>query len=280
MYLPRDLPNASVLITVKTYPLPSVKYTELVCTAGLVDGEKWIRVYPISADLLKSSARVPKYSWVRMNLRRKESDFRPESYSPVLGVDEPIDIVSHIDTANAWASRRALVEREVFDSMEDLIALAKRQPPKSLGTIRPKEIVDLEIEPTSDQWKDEWLAQSNQGYMFALDEDRNPRRRGQVRKLPFNYYFRFATRGDTSLRRLMVTDWEIGALFWKCVEQTGGDQYAANELVRQKYLSEIAGKCDVLFFLGTTKAYHRRSRNPFLIVGVFYPPRNPQMTLL
>ncbi len=46
-YLPSQLPKARVLITVKTYPLPSRSYTELVCTAGLLNGEKWIRMYPI-----------------------------------------------------------------------------------------------------------------------------------------------------------------------------------------------------------------------------------------
>ncbi len=36
MYLPDELSNAHVLITVKTYPLPSSKYDELVCTAGVL----------------------------------------------------------------------------------------------------------------------------------------------------------------------------------------------------------------------------------------------------
>ena len=37
MYLPTELKNQKVLITVKTYPLPSSKYEELVCTAGLLE---------------------------------------------------------------------------------------------------------------------------------------------------------------------------------------------------------------------------------------------------
>jgi hypothetical protein len=34
-YLPDILENVKVLITVKTCPLPSNKYEELVCTAGV-----------------------------------------------------------------------------------------------------------------------------------------------------------------------------------------------------------------------------------------------------
>jgi hypothetical protein len=37
MYLPPEIPKARVLITVKTYPLPSGKYEELVCTAGVLE---------------------------------------------------------------------------------------------------------------------------------------------------------------------------------------------------------------------------------------------------
>ena len=36
-----------VLITVMTYPHPSVSYRELVCTAGITDNYNWVRLYPI-----------------------------------------------------------------------------------------------------------------------------------------------------------------------------------------------------------------------------------------
>jgi hypothetical protein len=46
-YLPDSLDQVKVLITVKTYPLPSNKYQELVCTAGVLEDGRWIRIYPI-----------------------------------------------------------------------------------------------------------------------------------------------------------------------------------------------------------------------------------------
>ncbi len=36
-----------VLITVKTYPLPSEGYQELVCTAGVLEDGSHVRLYPI-----------------------------------------------------------------------------------------------------------------------------------------------------------------------------------------------------------------------------------------
>ncbi len=37
-----------VLITVKTYPIPSSKYDELVCTAGVTETGDFVRLYPIN----------------------------------------------------------------------------------------------------------------------------------------------------------------------------------------------------------------------------------------
>lgn len=37
MYLPLEIPNAKVLVAVKTYPNPSLKYDELICNAGFLE---------------------------------------------------------------------------------------------------------------------------------------------------------------------------------------------------------------------------------------------------
>ena len=146
-YLPDELPNARVLITVKTYPLPSRSYTELVCTAGLLDGEKWIRMYPIPYRFLQDQQKYPKYSWIELNLTRKKDDFRLESYSPKLGVDEPIKVFEQISTANEWAARKSYVLNEVFTSMNELVEIAKDpNQRKSLATLKPSQIVDFVIE--------------------------------------------------------------------------------------------------------------------------------------
>lgn len=280
MYLPDTIENARVLVTVKTYPRPSGKYGELVCTAGLLNGEKWVRIYPVPAEVLTSSVKLPKYSWIRLDLRRKMEDFRPESYSPKRGIEEPFVLDGRIGTACAWAERREYVEREVFESMADLVTVARERPPRSLATLKPREIIDLVIEPTSSQWREKWLAQNAQGSMFEVADDGSVRRRRLIRKLPHTYSFKFLSRGDTRPRTMQIEDWEIGALYWNCLKRTGGDSEAANRLVRQKYLTELCSKGHILFFMGTTQAHHWKSRNPFLIIGVFYPPKKAQMQLL
>jgi len=51
-------------------------------------------------------------------------------------------------------------------------------------------------------------------------------------------------------------------------------EIAANDKVRQKYETEFLEK-DLYLFVGTTKANHIKAHNPFVIIGVFYPPFAP-----
>jgi hypothetical protein len=276
-YLPDELLNARVLITVKTYPLPSRSYTELVCTAGLLDGEKWIRMYPIPYRFLQDQQKYPKYSWIELNLTRKKDDFRPESYSPKLGVDEPIKVYQQIGTDSEWAARKSYVLKEVFTSMNELVELAKDPSQrKSLATLKPSRIVDFIVEEDEREWKPKWLEDLKQLNMFELPSQRGHKK--LVRKLPYKFFYRFFSEGDKTPHKMMIEDWEIGALFWNCLYKTDGDEQAAVKLVKQKYLEEFSEK-DLYLFVGTTKQYHNFAPNPFVIIGVFYPPKSDQPLL-
>jgi len=280
MYLPQEIHNAHVLITVKTYPLPSGKYGELVCTAGLLDGKKWVRIYPIPYRFLSDGKQYPKYSWVELDLIRNGKDFRPESYRPRMGIDEDIRVLEKLSTANDWAARKSMVLKDVFTSMNELIALAKGKEQKSLATLKPLDLLDFVIEDDDRQWKEKWLAQAKQGNFLEILEAKCPSKEPHpVRKLPYKYSYQFLSEGDVKPRKLKIEDWELGALFWNCLKRTGGDEEEANRLVRQKYLNEFREKKDLYFFLGTSKQYHNVSPNPFIIIGVFYPPKTMQTSL-
>lgn len=273
-YLPDELPNARVLITVKTYPLPSRSYTELVCTAGLLNGEKWIRMYPIPFRFLQDQKQYPKYSWVELDLVRNTKDFRPESYRLK---NENIKVLDAIGTANAWDARKSYVLKETFTSMDELIKLAKGSAKKSLATVKPREIIKFEIKGDEREWRKDWLEQMKQMDMFEPANSSGQRK--VVRKLPYKFYYHFLT-DDNKLRRLMIEDWEIGALFWHCLSQTDGDEEAAKQLVREKYFVQFVQEKDLHLFVGTTFLNHNVAPNPFVIIGVFYPPKISQMSLL
>ncbi len=281
MYLPDAIPKAKVLVTVKTYPNPSVKYDELVCNAGFLESGEWIRVYPIKFRALPYEQQYKKYSWIELNLVRKKDDFRQESYRPRQGIDEDVRIVGEISTGKSrdWSERKNFALKEIYTSMKDLIAQAKTPNIwKSLATIKPKEIVEFKIKEDEREWKPSIRDGLRQLSLFDHRRDTQSRELQIVRKLPYKYYYRFLTEGDSKPRKLMIEDWEIGALYWNCLAQTEGDEIAANELVRQKYETEFLKK-DLYLFVGTTKANHIKAPNPFVIIGVFYPPFVPHQQL-
>jgi hypothetical protein len=277
-YLPAELPNAKVLITVKTYPRPSADHGEVVCTAGLLDSGKWVRMYPISSSMY-DDRKYPKYSWVNINLVKHPSDFRRESYMPKRGLDEPIQYVERISTDTYWAARKDYVYKEIFTSMDKLISLSRSED-RSLGTLKPLKIVDFVFEETERDWKPQHLAKLKQLGLFELDESGQAQYRKPIRKVPFNFKYKFLSEGDNKPRELSIHDWEIGALYWKSLRQTDGDEDAAKVLVRQRYFDEFVAQKDILLFLGTTYEFHRRRvDNPFIIIGVFYPPTTQQLSL-
>ena len=281
MYLPLEIPSAKVLITVKTYPNPSVKYDELVCNAGFLESGEWIRIYPVKFRSLPYDQQYKKYNWIELNLVKRKDDARQESYQPRMGIDEEIKLIGSISTGKNrnWEERKVYALKEVFTSMEDLIELAKTpQIWKSIATVKPKEIVEFEIKEDEREWKPAVLDGLRQMSLFGQGSSARGRELDVVQKLPYKYYYHLLTEGDTKPRRLMIEDWEIGALYWNCLAQTEGDEFAANQLVRKKYEQEFSKK-DLHFFVGTTLANHFRSPNPFVIIGVFYPPYTPQMKL-
>jgi len=283
LYLPDEIDQARILITVKAYPKPSHKYSELVCTAGLLEGEKWVRIYPVLFRFLMDNDKYPKYSWINLDIVRSDVDFRPESYKPKLGLDEKFILERTLGTKNSWAARRQFILNDVFYSMKELLQLAHGEGKKSLATVKPKEILGFYIEETDREWKESWQNTTIQAGFSDLGSNGDAEERELIRKVPYNYYYRFITEGDDNPRRLKIEDWEIGALFWNCLKITRGDEKAANDLVKKKYFDEFVNKKDLHFFLGTTLEFHRRRTvNPFMIIGVFYPPitKQTQMQLV
>ncbi len=191
-----------------------------------------------------------------------------------------ISVVGNIGTENQWASRRHYVLNEVYESLEELIRLSKGAQSISLGTLKPLEIVDFVIEEKDREWKDKWLVQNQQGSFYELGANGEARKRRLVKALPYRYSYRFLTKGDAKPRELMIEDWEIGTLFWKSLRRSDGDEAKANQMVRRKYFDEFSSKKDIHLFVGTTKANHKRAPNPFIIIGVFYPPKTKQLPLL
>jgi hypothetical protein len=124
--------TAQVLITVKTTPMPSTKYGDTVCVAGLrIDrgSPEWVRLYPIAFRWLDVAAQFRKYDIVEVEIRRRDGDSRPESFSPT---EDSIRVLDHLKD---WKARQPIMGKVPRTSTCVLRAAAKRHDAPSLGMV-------------------------------------------------------------------------------------------------------------------------------------------------
>ncbi len=147
----------------------------------------------------------------------------------------------------------------------------------SLAIFKPSKIKDFVIKEVERDWpedKRELLkSKAMQLSMFQTPEEVQ-KEFDVVDKLPYKFWYQFLDDAGKE-STLMIEDWEIGALYWNCLKECNGDEQCTLQKVKDKYLTQFASK-DITFFLGTTKEFHGWAKNPFIIIGVFYPPMQYQ----
>lgn len=271
-----------VLITVKAYPAISKKYGETVCTAGVTEDGRWIRLYPIPYRKLDYKGRFKKYDWIELELIRNDCDFRPESYRPYDLND--IKTVGNIKSdGGEWAERRKFVLNKVYTNLDKLITEAKNKDIcTSLATFKPTRILDFVYKETERVWDKNKLqmleSQNAQGSLFDNEDENDIQNFEVVDKVPYKFSFVFE---DDSGRvsTMMIEDWETGMLYWNSLVRHNGDEQKACEDVKKKYFDDFAKTKDYYFFLGTTKLHHFVAPNPFVIIGDFRPKKISQESL-
>lgn len=270
-----------VFISVKTYPTLSKKYDELVCTAGILDDGSWVRIYPLPFRKLDYENRYKKFQWLELELVKNRDDPRPESYK-IVNIETVKLVGDPVGTAQGWLQRKEIIfaENLIYDDLADLIKRANENQ-LSIAIFKPTTINNLIIESVDREWNAESIAlleaKAKQMSLFQ-SEDELKREFMVVDKLPYKFSYKFTdSKGKQS--KLMIEDWEIGMLYWNCLKQADGNEQAALEKVKNKYMNEFVQK-DLYLFLGTTRQYHGWAKNPFVIIGVFYPPKDNQLSLI
>lgn len=271
------MPRTKVLITVKTYPTLSKKYSELVCTAGFREDGTWIRIYPVQFRQKAFDEQYSKYQWVEIDLVKNEKDFRPESFRPRTH-DSEITILGSIPPdGGSWESRRQIVLKKVYTNLEVLITEAKdRSICTSLAVFKPTTVEDFIVQPAEREWDKDTLDLMRQENLFASVKNDAVE---FVKKLPYKFSYRFIDdTGKTST--LMIEDWEIGQLYWNCLHRHNGDESKACNDVRRKYFDDFVKTKDLHLFLGTIYQFHlKNALNPFIIIGTFHPKVQNQLPL-
>ena len=259
-----DFELSKVLIAVKTYPNPSARYDETVCTAAVTESSKWLRIYPVPYRNLPPDKQYKKWQWVEIGLAQRgyQNDPRPESREPdaksIRLLGEPLP------SKNAWEARRQIIDKMPHSTLSQLREQwdADRT---SLGIIRPVEVLDLEVKQGEKNWAPKHEARMAQPLLFG--------KRKVLHRIPFYFHYVFRCEDEREPHRLMLEDWELGVLFLRERESKGEE--SAVKSVRHKFLDDLCSKNkDTRFFVGT-----RHPLNQWLVIGVFYPPMKPDQDL-
>lgn len=266
-----------ILILVKTYPTFSKTYLELVCTAGINENGEWRRIYPVPFRSLEELEKYKKYQYIEVDIE-KSSDHRPESYRIINNTE--IKLCELIATEHNWQRRKSIVFKNtpIFNNKAEIITKANKNNELSLVIFKPDKVIDLIIEKADNEYKQDVLdyveQQNSEQWLFPEFK----REINLIPKLPYKFSYKFIdVSGEEST--LMIEDWELGALYWNCLKSVNGNEEQALIKVKEKYFHDFITKKDLYLFLGTTKKFHGRAHNPFIIIGVFYPPKETQGSL-
>ena len=259
-----------VLITVKGYPNPSKKLREAACIAGIDRKGKHVRLYPIPFRDLESEKCFNKYQWIRLKVQQPKNDPRPESYRPDLDTLEVIS--TPLSTENAWHARKNVVLPLVKGSLCDIQDVQERDG-TSLGIFKPAEVLDFdwELEETP-KWSSEELAKLDQRDMFMTRDKK------LLEKIPYSFRYRFRCEGCRTKKphHLKIIDWELAQQYLKFVRRYPTVDVALQKL-KDNWLGRLCGKDkDTYFFTGNMQQFP----SSFLVLGVFWPPRETQKLLV
>jgi hypothetical protein len=245
------------LMLVKTYPVPSTKYGETVCCAG-IDAEtgQWVRVYPVNFRSLDEYRQFSKWQFIEAEWAPAREDQRRES---VRVQQETIVAGRTIPPGKGWVERRQWLDSVVDPSLEYL--RAQQESGRSLGVIRPASIDAFTIERAGawDKASTDDLAQLS----VQWTDSQTPR--GDLEIIPYNFYYSFHCRDSACQgHRMEILDWEIGQAYRNWRHRYGENGWQAQ--MRRKFGEELPSS-DIHLILGT----HHRWQN-WMIVGVLYPP--------
>ena len=262
--------NLEVLITVKGYPNPSRSLSEAACIAGVRRGGGLIRLYPVPFRDLEDEAQFKKYQWVRVPCRKPRGDPRPETYRPNFG---RLEVTSDVlPSTHNWRARKEHVLPEVAPSLCD-IRDAQSRDGTSLGVFRPREVLDFDWEEEgSREWTKEELATLTQRDLFMTRE------RKLLEKIPFIFRYRFRCEDCRTKEphHVKIIDWELAQQYRRFARECATERDALRKLM-DNWLDNLCGpEKDTYFFTGNMQAHP----GTFLILGVFWPPKQQQLELL
>lgn len=234
-----------ILVTVRTYPNPSAKYVETVCTGGITESGEWRRLYPVPLRYLDDSKQFRTYDIIELEVSPGK-DGRPETRRPNLSS------LKIKETVKDWTTRCQWVERTVFDSLK-----AMQDAERTIGPVRVETILDFVAEKSDDDWSAEQKEKLKQQLLF---DERKP-----LEKIPFSFRFIWKDAAGVEYKSLFIA-WEVFQT-WRNYKLKYNNPIS---VMKDKWMNDLCSqKRRLAFFMGNS-AEHRQV---FMVCGVFNPPK-------
>lgn len=234
-----------ILITLRTYPQPSARHIETVCTGGITEGLEWRRLDPVPLRYLEAEQQYRTFDVVELDVNPGK-DGRPETRIPHLPSLHITDRLEH------WPARCDWIQPTIFPSLDALT-----DEGRSLGPVSAPQIKDIVVTKTAADWsakQKQKLAQAN-----LFDEQR------PLEKVPFTFHVLWADE-DGAEHKSLIAAWEILETY-RQYKRKYADPI---ERMRAKWLEDLFGphrKCS--FFMGNIA----KRRKVFMVCGWFVPPK-------
>jgi len=253
-----DTPK-EILICVKTYPEYSAKYTETVCTAGILkESRKIIRLYPVMYRYLTGNQRFRKYQWITAQIGKSPQDDRPESYKLLPG---SISLGPLIGSSHNWRERKqwVLFNENIFQSLESL-SEAQQKKGNSLGIIKPKEIIKFIISrKTNEEIKE---AEDRKTQIMKQLELFGEKKDLELIPVRFNLHFICDDSRCNKPHKISILDWEFGELYRRVHNKPDWEK-----AIKKKVDEVCASTRDTYLFMGNMRGHPQ----VFCILGFFWP---------
>lgn len=227
-----------------------------MCTAGITNQGKWIRLFPIDYRYRDFNQRYRKYEWIRLKICKSENDNRRDSYKPY---PDTISRVKFIPPEKA-DERKKIILPTLIDSLGEIEHLYKTAK-ISLGIFRPKKIVKFIIEPDQEMWSTRKQRVLNQMVLFGKQTK-------TLEKIPYKFSYQFYCNGkNCKSHKLSIFDWEIFQLYRKLKERYPYDIVKVLEKVKEAWFDRMwsSGR-ETYLIVGTIF-----KKPSFVVVGVFKP---------
>ena len=257
-----------ILILVKTYPTPSTKYIETVCTAGIREDGSWIRIFPIPFRTLDDYQKYRKYQWIECSVYKSEKDIRPESFH--IDLSQSLTLGDSISTDNFWEARRRLIlDRVPVLTRKTELLEASTSNSFSLAIFKPASVRlhcnAAKIEKPDPQRME--VIKAKQAQLDLFDEPSLQASVKLAEQIPFDFKYEI-TDADGVVFTHKILDWELGALFLNQKKKKGVD--GAKQDVLKKYGVDFLNKGnDLYLYMGTMYKFQKwKTENPWTIIGV------------